>query len=384
MPADADEPLALVHRGWEHLRLQRPLAAWACWQQALRLDPGREAARQALDVLAHAVELPAAARASYRFRGPTGEGRRARWDAVLRDRDLSVLVEAAAAFEGLADADADDDAARFNLALCRAWLGQNMEAIATLDEFVNLSAGTDAESAVSAWMLAEVLRHGAGAEAWADDFDYRLSTPWRAEDGDPTALTTPPALIRPLANPLDPALAGQAGAGVFEWIEPPRAEGPLPRVLATLVLGPGTLRLSTPDPDHLPTLRAALEALGRPVEPTRAPLPLRLLDAAAWTFRFPTGLDDADRPRLAMEAIASYYEERWIQHPRTGLGGRPFDAAVGDAADRARLEAVIRVREQLASRPRFAPLAGGYDFDRLRRRLGLIAEDPQTDPEDRP
>jgi hypothetical protein len=380
----ADDPLALVHRGWEHLGLQRPLAAWACWQHALRLDPGQEAARQALDVLGHAVELPAAARASYRFRGPIGEDRRARWDAALRDRDLSDLGEAAAVFEGLADADPDDAPARFNVALCRAWLGENAAAIAALDEFVTLSAPMDFEAAVTAWMLAEVLRHGAGAEPLADDFDYRLTLPWRPEDGDPSALAKPPGTIRPLANPLDPALAEQAGAGIFEWVGPPRAEGALPHALATLVLSPGALRLSTPDADELPSLRTTLDSLGKPIEPTRAPLPLRLLDAATWTFRFPAGLDDADRPRLAAEAIASYYEGRWIQHPRTGLGGRPLDAAQGDAADRARLEAVIRVREQLASRPRFAPLAGGYDFDRLRRRLGLIAEDVKDKPEDCP
>jgi hypothetical protein len=373
-----------VHRGWEHLRLQRPLAAWACWQQALRLDPGQDAARQALDVLAHTGELPAAARASYRFRGPTDEGRRARWDAALRDRDLSDLGEAAIVFERLADADSDDAPAWFNLALCRAWLGANVAAIAALDELITVSAPSDFEAAVSAWMLAEVLRHGAGAEALADDFDYRLTLPWRPEDGDPTALAKPPAMIRPLANPLDPALTEQAGAGIFEWVEPPRFEEALPHALATLVLLPGALRLSTPDPDHLPTLRATLDALGRPIEPTRAPLPLRLLDAAAWTFRFPAGLDEADRPRLAAEAIASYYEERWILHPRTGLVGRPVDAAQGDAADRARLEAVIRIREQLAARPRFAPLACGDDFDRLRLRLGLIPEDAEDKPEDRP
>src|SRR5262245_50183615 len=40
----AAEVLALVHRGWDHLRLQRPLAAWASWQQALRLAPEDRAA----------------------------------------------------------------------------------------------------------------------------------------------------------------------------------------------------------------------------------------------------------------------------------------------------------------------------------------------------
>ena len=46
-PTDADaEVLAWVHRGWDQLRLQRPLAAWAAWQRALRIKPRDPAATQ--------------------------------------------------------------------------------------------------------------------------------------------------------------------------------------------------------------------------------------------------------------------------------------------------------------------------------------------------
>src|SRR5262249_39568206 len=58
-------------------------------------------------------------------------------------------------------------------------------------------------------------------------------------------------------------------------------------------------------------------------------------------------------------------------------------AADGDAIARAKLSAVIRVREQLAARPATAPLYAGYPFDRLRRRLGLEPDSPTTtDPAD--
>jgi len=72
----ADGPLALVREGWRHLQLQRPLAAWACWQRALRLAPDDPAAARALATLAVAPELPAVARAAYRFRNPEDPGRR--------------------------------------------------------------------------------------------------------------------------------------------------------------------------------------------------------------------------------------------------------------------------------------------------------------------
>ena len=59
-----DATLALVHEGWNHLMSQRPLAAWGTWQRALRIDPESAAARQALETLASASDLPLAARQS--------------------------------------------------------------------------------------------------------------------------------------------------------------------------------------------------------------------------------------------------------------------------------------------------------------------------------
>ena len=56
-----DPTLALVHEGWNHLMSQRPLAAWGTWQRVLRLDANSAAARQALETLEAAPELPLAA-----------------------------------------------------------------------------------------------------------------------------------------------------------------------------------------------------------------------------------------------------------------------------------------------------------------------------------
>src|SRR3982750_2779530 len=99
------DPLALVHQGWDHLKHQRPLAAWASWQRALRIKPGDPAATQALQILAAADELPAAARESYRFRPPKDERQRSNWNARLSGNDLDDLLNAAQAFGDIADAD---------------------------------------------------------------------------------------------------------------------------------------------------------------------------------------------------------------------------------------------------------------------------------------
>ncbi|HEX8200295.1 MAG TPA: hypothetical protein VF590_07395 [Isosphaeraceae bacterium] len=398
--------LALVHDGWRQLRLQRPLAAWAAWQRALRVEPQDRAAREALDRLAEAAELPAAARAAYRFRTPRGDDRRVLWDAQLRGRDVEELDSAAAAFAALADADPTDAPARFNQALCLAWRGRNAEALATLDRVVALEAADHGDEAVEAWTLAEILRQGAGAERFADDFSHTLAIAWGDEDGDPTALAAP-GLIRPVPGPLVPG-AGVPAARVYEWLDRPMPEPAaelkaedLPRVLASVVLTAGTLRLATPHPlgRHEDAFGHAFGDQALPARWEATPLPLDLLDAAVWTFRLPPGLDEDDRRRLTREAVESYFETEWIHLGRLGLAPHPGGpggpvgvvspaeagrrAAEGDASSRVRLAAVIRLREQLGARPHTAALYAGYPFDRLRRRVGLEPDDPAAvDPAD--
>src|SRR6516164_3096606 len=97
----SDTTLALVHEGWNHLMSQRPLAAWGTWQRALRVDPDSAAARQALETLQSAPDLPLAARKVYRFRRPGGEPQRSRWDLGLRDGPSAELNEAIGAFQRL-------------------------------------------------------------------------------------------------------------------------------------------------------------------------------------------------------------------------------------------------------------------------------------------
>lgn len=406
MPSTPVDPevLALVHQGWDHLKRQNPLAAWATWQRALKRAPDAAAARQALDVLANADDLPAAARSVYRFRPPLGDDRRARWNDQFQGRDLGDLPVAADAFRALALADDSDAAARFNLALCLAWQGKNTEAIETIDAVVSLEAELDPDSAVVAWTLAEILRQGGGAEPLADDLSHAVVIPWSLEDGEPTRLADP-GLIRALAAPPDPlGIAPASDVQIYEWLDRPMPEpsatqtaDDLPTVLATLVRSEGTLRLSTPDPLGRFELEQRLEAAigdDRPVQIESTPLPLTLLDADLWTVKLPMGLDDSTRRRLLREAVENYFENEWVQLGRLGLGQVPGVlvgvvsgltplgagrlASAGDAVARAKLTAVIRVREQLAARPRVAGLYAGYPFDRLRRRVGLDPDDPRT------
>ncbi|WP_337175768.1 hypothetical protein [Paludisphaera sp.] len=394
---ETDAALALVHEGWNHLMSQRPLAAWGSWRRALRVEPGSAAARQALTTLESAQELPLAARKTYRFRQPRTPQQRERWEVAMRGGGVEELDAAADVFDRLV-ADAPDDVeAWFNRALCLAWRGRDVEAVECLERVVALESAHDVERAVEAWTLAEVLRQGGGAEALADDLRYACAYPRDGVGADDLIAAFPE--IRRIPTPHDPTRpdAKAADVEVLEWLDRPFPDADrddegvsaaeLPRVLATIYLGPETLRLSSPCVDGLERaeerLRLLVDDPGDAVERTAAPLPLPFLDAAAWTARFREGRDPADAARWSREVVEDFHENRWIHRPRQGLDGlSPLaaarDARGGDAQALARLAAVVRLREQLGARGGSASMYQGYPFDRLRRRLGLEPDDPAS------
>jgi tetratricopeptide (TPR) repeat protein len=399
-PAEDAAALDLVHQGWNHLRLQRPQAAWASWHRCLRLAPGFRAAEQALATFESAGELPAAARAVYRFQAPRDAVARARWDERLPRSGSEDLAAAAAAFAALAAGNPCDSGAAFNEGLCLAWLGRNRESIAALDRAVRLLAAADFDRAVEAWTLAEVLRQGAGAEDVADDLSYAWIIDRTGSDVDVAALLARAATLVAVPTPRDPVTGElHCDAQVFEWLDhamPATDEmvpgvAQVPRLLATVVQSRSAVRLSSPDPRSLAgllePLRRILGAAAGPIQREAAPLPLPLLDAAVWSFRLPRGLDAQTQAALTRGAVETYFEDRWIHVARKGLDGlSPLEAAARAERDvtlRARLSAVVRLREQLGARPRTAALYQGYPFDRLRRRLGLAPIDPlAVDAED--
>ena len=388
-PPDA---LALVHEGWDHLKHQRPLAAWASWQRALRVEPDQPAAREALDRLAAAPEwpapeLPASARKEYRFRTPSDPERRARWDAAFRGRDLSDLSEAASAFAALAAEDAADPDAPYNQALCLAWLGRNAEAIGWLDESVIRGASSDFDAAASAWTLAGVLRQGGGAEELADDFFYTIEVAGNIQrirdalDHD--------GRLRRLPTPETP----RSDFTIDQWLDRPWPEpreallrlDEVPRLTAIVTSTSRSVYFSTSSPQGVGDVVSTLSGLGLAVPPIRqTPRSLAHLHGGLPTILLPDWLGDDSRRRLRRENVEDYFENRWIHLALRGLeGASPLDASRGNIAQRARLAGTIALSEELAARPGEAERYEGYPFDRLRRRLGLTPADPEAiDPAD--
>jgi tetratricopeptide (TPR) repeat protein len=389
----------LIHEGWNHLKSQRPLAAWGSWQRALRTDPDSVAARQALAALESASDLPLAARSAYRFREAADAARRATWDDRMRGQSEQDLDATADLFGRLATADPTDSAAWNNRGLCLAWMGKNVEAIGCLDRVVGVEAERAFDLAVDAWTLAEVLRQGGGAETLADDLRFACTMLWKP--GDTTWLLEEFPEIQRVPTPRAPGASADdtLEIEVFEWLDRPASElsqsvqntGLTRTILASVYIGGRTLRLSSPRAENLERVEEALfprlETNAGSVRREASPLPLPFLDADVWIFRIPPGVDPELADQSSREAVEQYFENHWIHRPRHGLDGRsPLaaarEASRGDAVARAKLTAVVRLREQLGNRPSALLLYQGYPFDRLRRRLGLeliypAAVDPQ-------
>ena len=398
--ASNDSSTALIHEGWNHLTSQRPLAAWGSWQRVLRADPDSRAAQQALATLESAADLPLAARTSYRFRQPFEPARRSAWDARMRDQADHELDSTADVFGRLAAEDPTDSAAWYNRALCLAWMGKNVEAIGCLDRVVGLEAERAFDLAVDAWTLAEILRQGGGAETLADDLRFACTIAWNP--GDTSWLLDEFPEIQRVPMPHAPGATDEVipEIEVFEWLDRPATQyadqgGAIalpPIVLASVYLKGQTLRLSSPRVETLERIEETffprLQNGGGTVRREASPLPLPFLDADVWIFRIPPALEPDRADQLSRESVEQYFENQWIQRPRHGLDGRtPLAAAAaairGDSVARAKLTAVIRLREQLGNRPSAILLYQGYPFDRLRRRLGLELVYPDAvDPED--
>jgi tetratricopeptide (TPR) repeat protein len=116
-------------------------------------------------------------------------------------------------------------------------------------------------------------------------------------------------------------------------------------------------------------------ALSEPHERIGPPL---FSDVVIGALRFPVGVtDNAQAERLIAEHAGKYFEETWVHQPLRSLGGTPPIDAAGHSLLRKKLRGVVQFLQECA--------AGGavhaYDFDRLRRKLGLLDRSPTAQPE---
>ena len=248
-----------------------------------------------------------------------------------------------------------------------------------------------------AWLLAEILRQGGGAESLSDDLRYRLHLrlearrqtagsrsefPETQADPDPAR----PDPVRGRTTTSSRSSSGSTGRS-------PSPGGAQPRPTSPGSWPPSTSR---PARSGSPALASRpwkkpkrssgrlLGAEAQQAERVAAPLPLPFLDADVWTTRMPEGIDRAaiaractrDRRGLLREPLdppaaagtrrtlssGRFAGRRGAETPWPGPSSRPWS---GSASSSGAAPAAVAIYQ-------------GYPFDRLRRRLGLDPVDCDT------
>jgi tetratricopeptide (TPR) repeat protein len=357
------------------LKLNRPVAARAAMQIAIRSYPADEDFRKGFEqIFGPESTFPAIARRDQTFLppAPTISGhRREAWDRALAVPATGRLNEAARAFEQLTREDEQDAAAWFNLGLARAWLGENPAAVESLDRYVTLEP--DEEKAGEAWVLAEVLRCGHGMEEQADYRDYSAAYQIR----DPQAVF---GLLQQFEDSRRMvAMQANEQEGILSAlvVEPApvltagSAGGQMVTIQSYIMILRDLLRVWFPKKETFEKVRAEVQqkignALSAPRE--RAG-PANFGDVVVEAVALPAGeMTQEEAAQRVGEHAARYFEDTWIHRPLRSLNLVPPIDAAGHGTLRKKLRGVVQFLQECAS------LGGrsSYDFDRLRRKLGLI------------
>ena len=374
------------------LQMNRPVAARAALERALHLVPADTDIRQIFEKLfGPASRMPEAAKRAYSFRSAAPE-RAAAWGATLDSAASGRLTEAVRGFEHLTESDANDVAAWFNLGLVRAWLGDNARAMEALERLIDLES--DDGRAEEAGALAEVLRCGHGM---TDVSDYLLH--WQF-----FRVANPQAIIKILEDwGQKHRLVGvhpdqQSGSLSAIVLEEAPSLGigvgtPVARAQAHLFVIGDQLQLWHTDADRVAKVAKEMREKAGPAlsEPMTRVTPASFGDVVLEALSFPNQPAPPETVREKMaEQAAQFFEERWLNRALKSLSGlTPLDAAASPVY-RKRLRGAIRFLDDclsgntpvLEEGEQHRPMKI-YDFDRLRRKLGLLGAAPAERSSDR-
>ncbi len=366
-----------IHIAECELKLNRPLAARAAMRICLHAEPNEELQKNFDEIFGEHSRLPASARREYTFQSPpTGApaARRAAWERALSGASTGRLTDAARAFEQLTQDNPEDGAAWYNLGLVRAWLGDHRTALEALDRSV--ARDPDEERAAATWTMAEVLRFGQGMEEQADYVEhyvlFRMQQPqvvirflqqWEEER----------RLIGVQVRQEEGVLTGLVLEPVSTLTSAP---APLAKLGAYLLVIGDVVRLWTTNVDSLQRVRQEIlqragAGLGE-LEQKRGPA--NFADVLAEALAFPTAPgEESEIEHRIRDHVERYFEETWLHRPLQSLNRLPPIDAAGHTDLRKKVRGVVQFLQDCA---------GGavqtYDFDRLRRKLGLIASPAES------
>ena len=355
------------------LKLHNPVAAHFAFRTSLRFKADAQLQEDFDNVFGEASQFPQAARQTYTLRSPTestNAERRQLRNAAAAGVQSGRLSEAISACEKLAEADPADAAAQYNLALVRAWRGDNAKAIEAFDQYVRLEA--DEVLAAAAWKLALILSFGRGLENQADYVQHTLLYQIR----DPKLLfdllqklREENRLVNVQVSEDQSALSGvlleKSGLGLVTATGLP--SGPA-KLGAYLLLVGGMLRLWNTKEQAIDQLRQELLARGAGLsEPRQQRIQAGYSDVLTEALVFPLGAVSQEAAiATAKEHIRSYFEEQWIRKPVPSLGGLTPEDAAQNASLRKKLRGLVDFLEDCSK-----VVADPYEFGRLRQKLGL-------------
>jgi tetratricopeptide (TPR) repeat protein len=360
------------------LKLNHPVAARAALELAIRFDPQAPELREGMEnVFGKESRFPPAARRAYTYLGtPAGAPaeRRTAWQNALGGAATGKLTDAARAFERLTAEDANDAAAWYNLGLTRAWLGDNRAALEALDRYVQLE--TDEARAAAAWTLGEVLRCGHGMEDDTDYVEHSVTFPLR----DPQAVVrqlgeweAQRRLIGAQVRQEEGMLTGLILQKV-QGLTAEHAAAQAPHLGAYLMIVGNMLRLWNINHAALDeVVRELRERVGSALaEPHTRRTPAVYADILSEAMTFPLNApDEATGQARVREGMERFFEDTWIHRPRVSLQGVPPVDAAGHGVLRKKLRGVIDFCAECGQQAGLP-----YDFDRLRRKLGLLQGAP--------
>ncbi len=376
---EARDVLAQVYFtiGETEMRLNRPVAARAAFEIARRCRAADENLRTLFtELFGKDSVVPAAGRKEYSYLPSSSPSApQESWDRALAGDATGKLSDAASAFDQITQQQPDHAAAWYNLGLTKAWLGDNRGAVEALERYVTLESNE--AQAAAAWTLAEVLNYGWGMEDRAN---------WREYGGlyqvrDPRALV---GLINEWATQhrliaLHPDEEHGLLTGILVDQQPTLAATIAPPKLApfgaNFMVAGTILRLWNTNADILRRLQEELQsklgpALAEPQATEGIPVFRSILMEAFWFPILPG--DETEATNSVREKVQQYFEDKWIHRPMPSLGNlAPIDAA-GTPSLRKKVLGLILFLQDLT--PPVQPF--DYDFNRLRRKLGLLPGEP--------
>jgi tetratricopeptide (TPR) repeat protein len=357
------------------MKMNRPVAARAALRLLLHYLPAEEESRNLFEALfGPSSRLPETARKEYQFLAPPPDLpalARSSWDRALGSATNLRLADLVRLFEPLAQQAPSNAAAWYNLGLSRAWLGDNAGALEALEHYLDIEP--DEGRAISAATLMEVLRCGAGMEDQTDYHGYVLTLGIRNPEPVGALLQewAQAGRLRPLQNQAEHTFMGlllELTTASLVTVGAPAAEGG--RLSGYVMIAGPLFQFTSPRKESFDRVREEIRqrlALGLGEMQERR-LPCAFHDVVADALWFPVVQRDDNAQRVS-EHVRKYYEETWLHQPRRTLAGNtPVDAA-GHTRLRKKLAGVIQFIQDCS---RNTPV-GQYDFDGLRRRLGLAS-----------